>query len=378
MPWNGSGVFSLNQDFVADRDAGPPDNVISAVKVMNELENIKAGLENCMTRTGETSPTAAISFGGQRLTSLANATAQTDAVALGQISGGSINWAGTFGGTADALTATASLAPTTLPTGYQIRGVLSADNTGAATIAINAGSAIAIKRIDGSALQAKDFRSGRPVVLTYMGSVANEFRIADGLDPEGFGSPTYYIGTAGGTADALTGTVTTTDFGAYAAGQQFTFKAAASNTTAATLNINSAGAKPIVDVNGAALTGSEISSGKTYTVTYDGTSMVLMTSTPLTANALGDLSDVVISAPSNGQVVLHNGTNFVNGAVPALAADSVTYDMLIDATQAALVGADAAGTLQEITAGDGLTIASGAITATVAPSRVMMAWFGEH
>lgn len=57
---------------------------------------------------------------------------------------------------------------------------------------------------------------------------------------------------------------------AYAAYQEFTFKAAATNTGATTINVNSLGTKNIF-YNGAALVGGEIVSGVIYTVVYDGT-----------------------------------------------------------------------------------------------------------
>lgn len=386
MAWNGSGTFSLNQDFIADRDAGAPDHVISAVKVMNELENIKSGLENCMTITGETSPSASITMNSQRLINLANATGDQDAVALSQVSGGTLNWAGTFGGTANALTATISGAPSTLPTGYQVRGVLASDNTSTVTLNVNAGGAIAIKRVDGSNMQAGDLRSGRPVTFTYMGSVANAFRVSDGLDPEGFGSPSYYLSTVGGTGDVITGTTSTGDFGAYSTGQIFSWVQSANNTTSVTLNVESAGAKAVVDVNGSALTADALVSGKTYLAQYDGTSMVLLQSTPMTANAFTDLTDVTISSAASDEVLYYNGTAWVNSAtLPAnivatatIADDAVNFSKLLDATQPALVGASAAGAFQEITLGSDLSVTGNVLTSTVAPSRVLLAWYGAN
>jgi len=62
---------------------------------------------------------------------------------------------------------------------------------------------------------------------------------------------------------------------AYAAGQMFTFVAGGSNTGAATLNVNSLGAKAI-QASGSALTGYEILSGETYMVIYDGTYFQLL------------------------------------------------------------------------------------------------------
>lgn len=76
--------------------------------------------------------------------------------------------------------------------------------------------------------------------------------------------------TAGGTADALTVTANSA-FSAYANGIILAFTAASDNTTAATLNVNSIGAKAIrkMTTSGdSALTGAEIQAGGIYIVQY--------------------------------------------------------------------------------------------------------------
>lgn len=88
----------------------------------------------------------------------------------------------------------------------------------------------------------------------------------------------YTYGAASGT-DTITVSMAKAP-GAYIAGQRFTFKAAATNTGSATLNVNSLGAKTIKkkDVAGgtiAALSAGDIISGGIYTVFYDGTDMLL-------------------------------------------------------------------------------------------------------
>lgn len=80
MPWNGAGVFTLNQNFPADRDAGAPDHFIQADDMDDELQNIKGGLENCLTRDGQTIPSANTPWNDKRITGLADAAAATDAL----------------------------------------------------------------------------------------------------------------------------------------------------------------------------------------------------------------------------------------------------------------------------------------------------------
>lgn len=70
--------------------------------------------------------------------------------------------------------------------------------------------------------------------------------------------------------NTLVGTLTPT-LTAYAAGQQFSFVAAATNTTSMTLNIDGLGAKAITQSGATALIAGDITVGKMITVIYDGT-----------------------------------------------------------------------------------------------------------
>lgn len=78
-----------------------------------------------------------------------------------------------------------------------------------------------------------------------------------------------YLTTVSG-ADTITA-VGAVGMTAYATGQQFTFVAAGTNTGAATININSIGAKSIVKTNGTALSAGDIASGAAVQLVYDGT-----------------------------------------------------------------------------------------------------------
>jgi hypothetical protein len=78
MSWSG-GVFNRTQNFVADKNAAIK---IVASRMDDEFANYKGGLENCITRDNETPPTADLSIGGFKLTSVAAATLGTDAVNL--------------------------------------------------------------------------------------------------------------------------------------------------------------------------------------------------------------------------------------------------------------------------------------------------------
>lgn len=83
-----------------------------------------------------------------------------------------------------------------------------------------------------------------------------------------------YGGVVGGTADAMTLTVSPA-FTSYAAGMTLVWRATAANTTAVTLNVNGLGAKNLYDCEAAALSGAEIQSGMVLSATYDGTQFIL-------------------------------------------------------------------------------------------------------
>ncbi len=87
------------------------------------------------------------------------------------------------------------------------------------------------------------------------------------------GSASTYITAAG--ADTITGTVSPT-LTAYTAGQQFSFVAAGTNTTAVTLNIDGVGVKAVTRAGTTALAAGDILTGQVALVEYDGTQFQLL------------------------------------------------------------------------------------------------------
>lgn len=84
--------------------------------------------------------------------------------------------------------------------------------------------------------------------------------------------------TAGGSANAYTLSVDAV-ITAYSAGQVFKFKANHTNTSTATLNVNSIGAKTIKKSGSVELSADDIISGQIVVVVYDGTDMQLISET---------------------------------------------------------------------------------------------------
>jgi len=89
------------------------------------------------------------------------------------------------------------------------------------------------------------------------------------------------IATVTGT-DTLTGSLTPA-IAAYATGNLFSFVAAATNTGAATINLNSLGAKSITKQGSTALSAGDIVSGQIYLIEYDGTRFQLLNAPPATS-----------------------------------------------------------------------------------------------
>ena len=122
MARNGSGTFSRNYDFTADRDAGSPSNIISADKVDTEFDDIATALTASIAKDGQTTPTANLPMGGFKLTGVATAApaARSEYVSVAAQQDSMAVFAD-GGGTADAITAAISPAPTALVNGQRFR-----------------------------------------------------------------------------------------------------------------------------------------------------------------------------------------------------------------------------------------------------------------
>jgi hypothetical protein len=98
-------------------------------------------------------------------------TSNADDDMFGQaLQSGAMNWAGTFGGSANVLTATLAPAPTLLIAGLKITGILAASNTGAATLNVNALGAVPIILADGTALLGGELVSGQRASFFFDGA----------------------------------------------------------------------------------------------------------------------------------------------------------------------------------------------------------------
>lgn len=150
------------------------------------------------------------------------------------------------------------------------------------------------------------------------------------------GGLTYLTSVSGADTITAVGAVGMT---AYATGQKFTFIAAGANTGAATININSLGAKAITKNGATALAAGDIASGVAVEVFYDGTQFQLLNSsvasvssfsagttglTPSTSTAgavtlAGTLAAAnggtgLTSPGTSGNILTSNGTAWISAA----------------------------------------------------------------
>jgi len=77
MPFNGSGTFSRLYNWVTDKANAVK---ITASRMDDEFDGVATGLSNCLTRDGQSPPSQNIPFNNKRITGLADATADTDAL----------------------------------------------------------------------------------------------------------------------------------------------------------------------------------------------------------------------------------------------------------------------------------------------------------
>ena len=202
MAWNGSGVFARLYSWVS-RAATPATKYIDATSMDAEFDNYKTGLEACLTRNGETLPSANLSMNNFIHTSVGAATALTHYARAGEVQKGTLWKAASPGGTIDAMTGTITPAPT-LTAGMFITIIApgSGSNTVTApTITLNGGSAVTIKKHQG-ALVAGDYTAGDSLLILYDGTNAEL------LNPKfAPSSTTYTLDLSTPTTDATGGAV---------------------------------------------------------------------------------------------------------------------------------------------------------------------------
>jgi hypothetical protein len=165
VSFNGSGTFLINT-------AGQPvvsGTVISSTAFNALTADLATGLSTCLTKDGQTTPTANIPMGSNRITGLGSGVDATDAATLAQVQTSAIKLIGSISGV-DTITGALTPALTAYAAGQMFYFVAAGANTGAVTLNINSLGAKAVTRDGSTALAAGDINSGEIVVVVYDGT----------------------------------------------------------------------------------------------------------------------------------------------------------------------------------------------------------------
>lgn len=161
--WNGSGTFSRTYNWVQDQGNGI---LIRADRHDANDTDFVNGINNCVAKDGQNTPTADLPMATYKHTGVGNATARTNYAAAGQIQDGGLIWCGTAGGTANALTLTPSPAITAYAAGQRFEFIAGASpNSSTTTVAISGLSTIAVQ-LGGAALAGGEIQAGKVYRIT--------------------------------------------------------------------------------------------------------------------------------------------------------------------------------------------------------------------
>lgn len=155
MPWT-SGSFSRVHDWTTD-EAGGTD--MEADRFDAEDDNFADGIDACLHKGGQNTPTANLPMDGNRHTGVGNGAARDDYVAVNQIQDGDLYVVGSVAGT-DTITGSMTPAITAYTNGMRVLFLPAANNTGAATLNLNSVGAQSITKLGTTALAADDLVSG--------------------------------------------------------------------------------------------------------------------------------------------------------------------------------------------------------------------------
>ncbi|UGQ44978.1 hypothetical protein [Massilia endophytica] len=210
MPRNGSGVFT-------PFTPGNPvvtNTTISSTAFNNTIDDIATGLTQSISSTGVTTPSANLPMGGFKFTGMGAGTAATDSATLGQAQTQTATFAGTAGGTANALTLTPTPAITAYAIGQYFRFKSGASaNTGATTVAISGLAAVTVQ-VNGAACVGGEIMPNQwyEILLDTAGTCQLK-RIGDSAGikgPDIASAATINLDTAPGDFAHITGTTTIT------------------------------------------------------------------------------------------------------------------------------------------------------------------------
>lgn len=165
MSFNGSGVFNINT-------AGQPvvsGTVITATAFNALTADLATGLSTCLTKDGQTNPTANLPMANYKFTGMGAGSDAADSANLSQVQSTVVKLIGSVSGT-DTITGSMTPALTAYAAGQMFYFVAAGDNTGAVTLNINSLGAKNVTKNGTTALAAGEIKSGQTVAVIYDGT----------------------------------------------------------------------------------------------------------------------------------------------------------------------------------------------------------------
>ena len=156
MGWS-AGTFSRVHDWTSD-EAGSFPNVESA-RMDQEDDNFATGINTCLAKDGQNTPTADLPMGANKHTGVGNGAARDHYAAINQIQDGDLYVATSVSGT-DTIVGTMAPAISAYTNGMRVLFEPAANNTGAATLNLNSVGAQSITKNGATALAAGDLLTG--------------------------------------------------------------------------------------------------------------------------------------------------------------------------------------------------------------------------
>jgi hypothetical protein len=169
MGWSG-GVYTKGNSATGGWTGDAASGIgIEAGRHDTQDNDFATGINTCLTKDGQNTPTANLPMGGFKHTGIANASARTDYAAFGQVQDSTSVWGGTSAGTSTAYTLTLTPGISTYVAGQRFSFKAHVANGVTATIAISGLAAKTIKR-QGTALVGNEFIANDIIDIEYDGT----------------------------------------------------------------------------------------------------------------------------------------------------------------------------------------------------------------
>ena len=174
MAWNGAGNFqrtncSFSGPDVWQDDANAGYDIVGARHDSHD-QDLAQGINNCLTKDGQNSPTTNLSMNTYKHLNVGDGTARNQYATVGQLQDQGVQALSGVGGTANAITASMNPVISAYVTGAQYTFKAIATNSGATTLKIDSAPAVAIQR-NVAALVGGEIVNGRHYTVVYDGTV---------------------------------------------------------------------------------------------------------------------------------------------------------------------------------------------------------------